>query len=1047
MAGYGRIQGALTALTQDTTLALVNGNFNFSLVRVDASAEYKGLGAALSHRRRSAAEHGTLHRTACMLGALFEQVLPSTPHLFKAYGIRASEIAQSPLVNPKGSQAHGPFAEHIGIDGTTIWAAATSGKGAVAIHLLACMLARLWPPSEAIAIWQQILEERKKELSNWDATETIPLVNLTTGQIEVSREELAGWDASARAWLRAADRVKSFNQTQLRLIVENLNIPVDQNMNVYTSVMQAWKTAMTTLDKLINGISHSVHNGAVLLGLSSWHLYPDLITLGNSTAETRQKDPLIAPGGIVTIGLQIVEQDDGRGVYWSLPLAHVLYYGDPVVSERSINSDGSRISFDDLWLVTLGSLFAVWKTEGLLDEAAAELIRMMWQNCEKGLAAVERFTLRQPTCRDSWLRYLADAARRFLESSGDEKRVCKRLLGLGARKGTLFGQFSNPVSVFGLTDTSLMNILRLESRIQYLRDIARKICKETDVLVIKSCIYAPGTDGKEMKSLQLATVNFSTSMARHRPNRWLFPYEYPDNLARLWHKSGPLPDIRDNEEFHGFEEDSLVFLKDWRFKWIDPPKSLIDSESVTRGAEGTAGPTPANTKSRRWGIFPRAIQKVVLSKPVAIFEPVYGDASSAALFRMTSLEGVPFRVIPKYVAVPKKVSCQQISEAFMSGVVDPDCFLSYLNDETDTRPHQKSATTLAQHSNPDVDNPDVEPSQRARSNHLSVLETLRAIATAASVYAHMPNATVALRVIDYGALTKAHWLENKQQPTLRAENENHEINMLLPYVLSRSATFACVSMFESGGFDLQGDDLKRVMAMSAGDSIFVAAPLLCDPAVRSEPSELRRIAGNIGRAGIAFMVPPICPRIKKLELESYQVINHDFYNGKVENNFQDTTLHLGFSGYEFPLDVGDHGGRNREAFFLETLISVHDRGEWFADLDALEAVASPSLINANHLVPTCHHTESDRHAVPEGPLITIDRWEELLEMPKDAAVVRTHGNWPARLATAAVSVKMGNSTILCPGHGCLACCENTLGHSADAAVGIHGESQHIVYIQ
>ena len=389
----------------------------------------------------------------------------------------------------------------------------------------------------------------------------------------------------------------------------------------------------------------------------------------------------------------MVEQDDGRGVYWSLPLAHVRYYGDPVVSERSINPNLKRISFDDLWLVTLGSLFALWKTDRLQMEAAAELIRMMWQSCENGLAAVERFALREPTCRGSWLRYLADAAQRFLESSGHEAKLCNQLLGLGARQGTLFGQFSNPVAFFGLTDASLMKILRLESRIRYLRDIAQKICKETDVLVIKTCIYAPGTDDKEMRSLQLATVNFSTTMARHPPNRWIFPYEYPDNL----------PDIRDNEEFHGFEADSLVFLKDWRFKWIDPPKGLIDSDSVTSGARGIARPTQANKKPRRWGIFPRAIQKVTLSKPVAIFEPVYGDARSAALFRMTSLEGVAFRLIPKYVAVPKKVSCQQISEAFISGVVDPDCFLSYLNDESDKGPPQKSGATFAQLSDPDVE--------------------------------------------------------------------------------------------------------------------------------------------------------------------------------------------------------------------------------------------------------------------------------------------------------------------------------------------------------
>ena len=159
-----------------------------------------------------------------------------------------------------------------------------------------------------------------------------------TREIELSREQLAEWDASARAWLQAADKAKKLNQTQLRLILDNLNMPVNQNMNVYASVMQAWKTALTVMDKLIDGINHSVQNGAVLLGLYSWHLYPDLIVLGKVTADTRQKDPLIATGGIVTIGLQGAEPNDDRGVYWSLPLAHVRYYGDPVISERSINS-------------------------------------------------------------------------------------------------------------------------------------------------------------------------------------------------------------------------------------------------------------------------------------------------------------------------------------------------------------------------------------------------------------------------------------------------------------------------------------------------------------------------------------------------------------------------------------------------------------------------------------------------------------------------------------------------------------------------------------
>ena len=48
--------------------------------------EFKALGAALPHRRRVDAEDGHLHHTARKLGALFEQIIPATPTLVKAYG-------------------------------------------------------------------------------------------------------------------------------------------------------------------------------------------------------------------------------------------------------------------------------------------------------------------------------------------------------------------------------------------------------------------------------------------------------------------------------------------------------------------------------------------------------------------------------------------------------------------------------------------------------------------------------------------------------------------------------------------------------------------------------------------------------------------------------------------------------------------------------------------------------------------------------------------------------------------------------------------------
>lgn len=354
------IHAAYASAVQETNVGLANINFDFSLLKLEAPAEYRGLGAALSTKRRSAAEHGTTHVTARKLGSLFEEILPSTPSLFKAYGLRASEIAKSPAINPKGSKDHGPFAEHIGVDGTSIWAAATSGRGAVAIHLLACMLARIWPASEAVGIWEQILEERQKELLTFDEAEAIPLRKLATGRITLSRDQLAEWDSSARAWLRAADVAMKRNQTQVVLIVENLNVPVNSDMNVYSSVIQAWKMAMTTVDKLIDGVSQSVHNGAVLLGLSAWHLYPDLIVLGKEVVATNQQDPLIAPGSTVTLGLAGVEPENSRGVFWSLPLSHVRFYGDPVTAESSVSANSSRISMDDVYVVALGALSVLW---------------------------------------------------------------------------------------------------------------------------------------------------------------------------------------------------------------------------------------------------------------------------------------------------------------------------------------------------------------------------------------------------------------------------------------------------------------------------------------------------------------------------------------------------------------------------------------------------------------------------------------------------------------------------------------------------------------
>src|SRR5437016_1438092 len=135
MATIGKVTVAGVLGSQEATIALANVNFDFSVVKLDAPAEFKALGSCLSERRKTEAEDGRLHRVARRLGALFGDGLPKTPSLFRAYGRRVSEIAEDPRVNPTGTNSHGAFQGFVGADGTSVWAAATSGDGAIAVHL------------------------------------------------------------------------------------------------------------------------------------------------------------------------------------------------------------------------------------------------------------------------------------------------------------------------------------------------------------------------------------------------------------------------------------------------------------------------------------------------------------------------------------------------------------------------------------------------------------------------------------------------------------------------------------------------------------------------------------------------------------------------------------------------------------------------------------------------------------------------------------------------------------------------------------------------
>jgi hypothetical protein len=197
-ASIGKVGVALVSATNENTLALANITFDFSIVKVAPPAEFQGLGQSLSSKRQSEAEDGPIHTVARKLAALFGDNLPHTPGLIKAYGIRATEIAENSTANPKGTLRDGPFQEHVGADGTSIWAAATSGQGAIAMHLLACMLARIWSGPQATAIWTELVTTRKMLLQKRLEGDQFRMEEVSAARIHLSRDQLAEWDASAR---------------------------------------------------------------------------------------------------------------------------------------------------------------------------------------------------------------------------------------------------------------------------------------------------------------------------------------------------------------------------------------------------------------------------------------------------------------------------------------------------------------------------------------------------------------------------------------------------------------------------------------------------------------------------------------------------------------------------------------------------------------------------------------------------------------------------------------------------------------------------------
>ena len=218
--------------------------------------------------------------------------------------------------------------------------------------------------------------------------------------------------------------------------------------------------------------------------------------------------------------------------------------------------------------------------------------------------------------------------------------------------------------------------------------------------------------------------------------------------------------------------------------------------------------------------------------------------------------------------------------------------------------------------------------------------------------------------------------------------------------VTRAQTLSCIAMFEAG-INVHPDGLQHVIAMAWENSIFVTNLLLSDPSDVASAHSIKRITGNVGRPGLTMMVAPNKPQIRAPS-NSYRLVNHVDYDGKREDNFKNTSLHLSFTEWNVPLvssSTGDRGAIDQDVFFLESVVSVHDQGTWVADLDVLKLLKDVTQNNRSYDIATeiCDCSEKNpieqKVGLQKKVPASIDTWDELLDPPESIAIFRAKDNW------------------------------------------------------
>lgn len=291
---------------------------------------------------------------------------------------------------------------------------------------------------------------------------------------------------------------------------------------------------------------------------------------------------------------------------------------------------------------------------------------------------------------------------------------------------------------------------------------------------------------------------------------------------------------------------------------------------------------------------------------------------------------------------------------------------------------------------------------RYRQLPLQWMISLRALEIISVLYRQLPTAKIPLRITETD-LSQAKWLPDiLRQSTSFGELIAHKSVKVLCEEMSRANTFACIAMLESGQANIEVEHTESVMALCSEDSIFVAGILLSDPTTKNLGMNIQHLIGNVGHSGIVLMVAPLEPSIKTPGYE-ISLVDHNLYDGRRIDTFKGTSLHLSFTKWKMPVFWESTGEIDQQVFLLESVISVQDKGRWVADLNVL--CLEQDSMDILEFGCDCNPDELPQ----EKDIVSLDSWEELLDAPPSVGVVRSCGNWAARLSIASALVQKGHS--------------------------------------